>query len=55
MMATIMRDMAFIIAGLILYQLLMAKGVIMLHEAVALFLIVILYIMVIFQMSGMNA
>ena len=54
MMATMIRDMAFILAALILYDLILKKGIIMIHEAIALFLIVILYIMVIFQMSKMQ-
>lgn len=55
MMATIMRDMGFIISAFILYQMLLQKGKIMLHEAIALFLIVIIYVIVIVQMSQMQS
>ncbi|CDW80524.1 ca2+:cation antiporter family [Stylonychia lemnae] len=51
MMSTIFRDMGFFIAGLILYEGLLYKGIIYFHEAIALFLVVVLYIFVIFKME----
>ena len=43
--------MGFFIVGLILYEALLYKGIIYLHEAIALFMVVVLYIFVIFRME----
>lgn len=51
MMSTIMRDMAFFIGGLILYDYFLYKGVIYLHEAVLLLMMTGLYILVIVKME----
>lgn len=50
-MATIIRDLGFFILALILYDIFLYKGVIYLHEAIALLSIVLLYILVIFKME----
>jgi len=54
MMATIMRDMGFFIVGLILYDYFLFKGVIYFHEAIALFLITVLYVLVIIKMEKLE-
>ena len=46
--------MGFFILGLVLYDIMLYKGIIYLHEAIALFLIVILYVFVIFRMEKVN-
>lgn len=54
LMATIMRDMGFLIISLVLYDYFLYKGIIYFHEAVALFLIVVLYILVIVKMDRID-
>jgi Ca2+/Na+ antiporter len=53
MMMTIFRDLGFFIAALIMYDVLLYKGVIYMYEAAALVSFVVLYIFVIFQMNRM--
>lgn len=54
MMVTIMRDMCFIALALLLYDFFLHKGIIYLHEVIALLMIIVFYVFVIIKLAAMD-